>query len=356
MYLFKFDRLPGLLSMAIFHALAREGIDAVVIVSPEKPLISIGYFQDASQELNLPYLKEKGLPLFRREVGGGTCYLDENQIFYHVIYGAENKKLPRTIKDAYQVLSEPAIRAHKRFGIPVTFREVNDLITADGRKIGGEGGANIGNSLVFVGSMMMDFDYRTMSQVAKIPDEKWRDKVYKTIEENVTTMKRELGELPDRVEVQSVLADEFTKLLGPLEEVSIDSDFLDKIKRLELEMLQPEFLYGKQKSHVDTFKIKSDKQIIFGTHKSKGGLIRTVQEVSGPSIGGILEDIGVSGDFTLVPKESIESKLEKPLQGKIRTVKDLEPILEEFFEDKEIEMPGVTPEDIISAINITTDS
>lgn len=353
MYLFKFDRLPGFLSMAIFHALAREGIDALVIVSPEKPIISIGYFQDASQELNLPYLQENRLPLFRREVGGGTVYLDENQIFYHVIYGADNKKLPHTIKDAYQVLSEPAIRTHQKFGIPVSFREVNDLITKEGRKIGGEGGANIGNSLVFVGSMMMDFDYRTMSQVAKIPDEKWRDKVYKTIEENVTTMKRELGEMPDRYEVQNVLVDEFTKLLGPLEEVSINNDFLSKIKQLESEMLQPDFLFGKQKSHVDTFRIKSDMQMIFGTHKSKGGLIRTIQEVSGPKMGGKIEDIGVSGDFTLVPKESIATKLEKPLQGQVRTVKELEPIIEKFFDDKEIEMPGVTPEDVLTAINIT---
>lgn len=353
MYLFKFDKLPGLLSMAIFHAIAREGIDALVIVSPEKPLISIGYFQDAMQEVNLPYLQAKQLPLFRREVGGGTCYLDENQIFYHVIYGSNNKQLPHTIKEAYQVLSQPAIETHRQFGISVSFREVNDLITAQGRKIGGEGGANIGDSLVFVGSMMMDFDYQTMAQVAKIPDEKWRDKVYKTIEENVTTMKRELGEMPDRHDVQNVLVDEFQKLLGPLEEVQIDSDFIRKLTKLESEMLQPEFLYGKQKSHVDTFRIKADMQMIFGTHKSKGGLIRTVQEVSGPSVGGTLEDIAVSGDFTLVPKESIETKLEQSLQGNIRTKKDLEPIVEEFFEDKEVEMPGVTPEDVISAINIT---
>ena len=353
MYLFKFDRLPGCLSMAFFHALAREGIDALVIVSPEKPLISIGYFQDASQELNLSYLEKQKLPLFRREVGGGTVYLDENQIFYQVIYGSGNTKLPHTVKEAYQVLSEPAIRTHQRFGIPVSFREVNDLVTKEGRKIGGEGGANIGQSLVFVGSMMMDFDYHTMSQVAKIPDEKWRDKVYKTIDENVTTMKRELGEMPDRYEVQSLLIDEFTKLLGPLEVVDMNDDFLRKTHHLEKEMLQPDFLFGKQKTNVDTFRIKSDMQIIFGTHKSKGGLIRTVQEVSGPKSGGILEDIGISGDFTLVPKESIVSKLEKPLHGKIRTEKDLEPIIEDFFEDKEVEMPGVTPEDVLNAINLT---
>src|SRR5450756_194551 len=214
MYLFHLDRMPGYLSMLLFHELAREDVEALVIVSPAKPMISIGYFQDAQQEVNLEYLREHQLPLFRREVGGGTVYLDQNQIFYQVIYGKDHARLPHSVQEAYQVLSEPPIRAHGRFGIQAQFREVNDLITKEGRKIGGEGGANIANSLVFVGSMMMDFDYRTMANVAKIPDEKWRDKVFQTIEENVTTMKRELGTLPDRYDVQRVLIEEFEKVLG----------------------------------------------------------------------------------------------------------------------------------------------
>jgi len=82
MLFFDLGKLPGQQSMLIFHALARMGIEALVVVSPKSPLASIGYFQDAEQEVDLRYCKETGIPFMRREVGGGATYLDENQIFY----------------------------------------------------------------------------------------------------------------------------------------------------------------------------------------------------------------------------------------------------------------------------------
>lgn len=352
MYLFKLDRMPDLLSMVIFHQLAREGVEALVIVSPEKPLISIGYFQDVYQEVDLEYLKSSGLPLFRREVGGGTTYLDENQIFYQVIYSRQNKRLPQTIKQAYEVLSEPPCRAHQRFGLKVSFREINDLVTREGRKIGGEGGADIGNCLVFVGSMLMDFDYQTMSRVAKIPDEKWRDKVYKSLEENLTTMKRELGELPDRREVQEILIAEFQKVLGPLEKAELTPDFLRRARALAGEMQKPEFLFGKKKGEVDSLKIKSGLNLVFGQHKARGGLIRTIQEVEGPSLGGMIRDLSISGDFTLIPRKSLREGLERSIIGARREKYELLPRILQFIDSREKEMPGVEAEDIVMALGL----
>jgi len=49
MLLFDLKKLPGQQSMLIFHALARMGLEALVIVSPKTPLVSIGYFQDAAR-------------------------------------------------------------------------------------------------------------------------------------------------------------------------------------------------------------------------------------------------------------------------------------------------------------------
>ena len=81
MNLLRLDHLPGQQSMLIFHTLARIGFEGLVIVSPKIPLASIGYFQDASKELDLDYCKRNGIPVMRREVGGGATYLDGNQVF-----------------------------------------------------------------------------------------------------------------------------------------------------------------------------------------------------------------------------------------------------------------------------------
>jgi len=44
----------------------------------------------------------------RREVGGGATYLDENQIFYQLIWKKDNPKFPKAIgRDLPVVLSSP---------------------------------------------------------------------------------------------------------------------------------------------------------------------------------------------------------------------------------------------------------
>jgi lipoate-protein ligase A len=67
MLLFDLGKLPEQQSMPIFHVLARMGIESLVIVSPRSSLVSIGYFQDAEQEVDLKYCKGSGIPFMRRE-------------------------------------------------------------------------------------------------------------------------------------------------------------------------------------------------------------------------------------------------------------------------------------------------
>ncbi|MCJ7642054.1 MAG: hypothetical protein MUO29_09205, partial [Desulfobacterales bacterium] len=95
MLVFDLGKLPGQQSMLIFHTLARLGIEALVMVSPQSPLVSIGYFQDADKEVDLRYCGQSGIPFMRREVGGGATYLDENQIFYQLIWRKDNPKFPK---------------------------------------------------------------------------------------------------------------------------------------------------------------------------------------------------------------------------------------------------------------------
>jgi lipoate-protein ligase A len=116
----------------------------------------------------------------RREVGGGATYLDENQIFYQLIWKKDNPKFPKAIDEIYPWFSQAPVETYGAFGIEAEFRVVNDILTRGGRKIAGEGGGNIGDCMVFVGGILLDFDYRAMSRILKVPDEKFRDKVYKT--------------------------------------------------------------------------------------------------------------------------------------------------------------------------------
>ncbi|NWF92442.1 MAG: lipoate--protein ligase family protein [Syntrophaceae bacterium] len=345
MYLFDLGKLPGQQSMLIFHALARMGIEALVIVSPSRPLASIGYFQDAEQEVDLQYCKGMGIPFMRREVGGGATYLDENQIFYQLIWRKENQKFPRAIHEIYPWFSQAPVETYRTFGIQAEYRAVNDIITREGRKIAGEGGGNIGDCMVFVGGILLDFDYRTMSRILKVPDEKFRDKVHKTMEENLTTMKKELGTIPRREEIVRVLRESFEKMLGRLEPVSLNQEIVEKMKELESWMTSEGFLLKKTSKVPKGVKIKEGLEVYYGLHKARGGLIRTIEEISERRI----EQITISGDFTFFPKERLDG-LERSLERVPLEEDQIIERVESFYEKERIESPGVESKDFSTTI------
>ena len=345
MFFFDLGKFPGQQSMLIFHALGRMGIEALVIVSPERPLVSIGYFQDAIQEVDLQYCRESGIPFMRREVGGGATYLDENQIFYQLIWKKDNLKFPKAVDEIYPWFSQAPVETYKAFGIESEFRVVNDIVTKAGRKIAGEGGGNIGDCMVFVGGILLDFDYRAMSRILRVPDEKFRDKVYKTMEENLTTMKRELGTPPPREEVVRVLKDQFEKVVGELKPASLNSEIFRKMKEIESWMTSEEFLLKKTPKIPSGVKIREGVEVLYGLHKAKGGLIRTAEEISERRI----EDITISGDFTFYPKEGLDG-LEGSLEQAPLEEKKIIERVETYYHEKKVESPGVESKDIAETI------
>jgi len=345
MYLFDLGKLPGQQSMLIFHALARLGIEALVIVSPKIPLVSIGYFQDAAEEIDLQYCRESGIPFMRREVGGGATYLDENQIFYQLIWKKYNPKFPKAIDEIYPWFSQAPVETYRTFGIEAEFRTVNDIITSTGRKIAGEGGGNIGDCMVFVGGILLDFDYQAMGRILKVPDEKFRDKVYKTMGENLTTMKRELGMIPSREEVISVLKEKFKKIVGKLKPASLNPEILENMRQIEAWMTSEEFLLKKTPRIPGGVKIKEGVEVLYGLHKTRGGLIRTTEEISE----GKIEGINISGDFTFYPKErldGLEGSLEKASLEEDQIIERVET----YYEKEGVESPGVESRDIAQTI------
>jgi lipoate-protein ligase A len=345
MYLLDLGERPWDQSMLIFHALARMGVEAVDIVWPHTPFISIGYFQDAKKEVNFDYCNKLNLPVLRREVGGGTVYLDRNQIFYHVIWNKDNPNFPKKIKDIYKYLSIPPIETYEEFGIDTKFKEVNDIVTSKHRKIAGLGGADIADSMVFVGSMIRDFDYEKMTNAIKIPDEKFRDKIYKTMKENVTSMKNELGKPPSHKEIKQVLIKKYEEHFGKLKPLRLNDHIINKMMELATWFNSPEFLYKKTPRIPEGVKIKEGIEILYGIYKAKGGLVRTAQEVEHKK----LRDIGISGDFTMYPKKEL-STLEHSLQNTKREKDELIATIDEFYEKTEVQSPGVKAKDFTKAI------
>lgn len=344
MKLYNLGHVPWLESQLIYHALPRLGMEGLILLAPAEPYVCIGYHQDVTQDVDLDYCQAHGIPVFRREVGGGAVYLDGNQLFYQLVL---HKDQPLALSDKetfYRALLEPVAETYRQIGIAAHYKPVNDIITAEGRKIAGTGAAEIGDYLILVGNIIMDFDYETMVRVLRVPDEKYRDKVYKSLRENLSTIKRELGTIPPLEEIEAALIANYESVLGSLERAELPPTVYDKVEELKRTHTSDEWLYrrGKRREEWQT-KIATGVEVAQRMWKAPGGLIRAIVETKE----GCIADISLSGDFFFYPADKLE-ELEAALIGvKLNAV---EPAIAEFYRREGIESPGVTPADFARAL------
>jgi lipoate-protein ligase A len=344
MKLYRLGTVPWADSQLLYHALPRIGREGLNLLSPASPYVCIGYFQDVEQEVDLEYCREHGIPVFRREVGGGAVYLDGEQLFYQLVIHKDNPLVPKDKAAFYRKFLQAPIAAYRALGIPAEYKPVNDII-ANGRKISGNGVAEIGDYIVFVGNLIVDFDYETMVRVLKVPDEKFRDKVYKTLQDNLSTIRRELGTAPPREELWDLLAEKFAEILGPLEvETAVDAQWRAEADRLAGRMLTDEWLYRRGRPQIGReVTIRSGVQVWHKAYKAPGGLIRAVAEVRE----GVIADISLSGDFFFYPADRL-ADLERALVG-VR-VEEVENVVARFYAEHGVESPGVTPADFATVL------
>jgi len=332
-------------SQLLYHALPRLGREGLNLLSPGSPYVCIGYHQDVEQEVDVDYCREHGIPVFRREVGGGAVYLDGAQLFWQLIIHKDNPLVPAGKEAFYRKFLQPAIEAYRALGIPAEYKPINDIV-ARNRKISGTGVGEIEDYIVFVGNLIVDFDYKMMARVLKVPDEKFRDKVYKTIHENLSTIKREVEDVPPTDELWTLMADKFAETLGPLDECTeVDDEWRAKTDDLADQFMTDEWLFKHgRRFEGRQVKIRAGVDVRHKVHKAPGGLMRAVLQVEE----GTIQNVELSGDFFFYPAERL-ADLEAALAG-VR-LEEVEGAVTRFYEEYGIESPHVTPADFAQVLS-----
>jgi lipoate-protein ligase A len=216
-------------------------------------------------------------------------------------------------------------------------------VLAGTKKISGTGVGEIGDCIVFVGNLIVDFNYGEMSKVLKVPDEKFRDKIHKTLQENLTTIRRELGEQEagrwDEGALNAFMAEEFQKLLGPMSPCDKDPVLQAKMDELAGLLMSEEWLFQRGKTIPGReVKIRAGLNVVQKVYKAPGGLIRADYEVKEGRIKGVT----VSGDFFCFPRTGIRN-LEKKLED--QPFEKVEALVRAFYAEGEVETPGITVQD-----------
>ena len=233
---------PGL-TQGLYHCLAKgmteSSDDTVILCSPSSPYLCIGYHQVLESVLDTEVCEALNLPIMRRFLGGGTTFLDRNQIFYQCIF--HHSRVPWRADKVYQMMLDAPVMVLNRMGLRGRLRAVNE-VEANSLRIAGIGGGRVGEAMVVVGNLLLDFDYSLMSSVWKVPDQPFRNLALETMEERVGTLNK-LGCDHTLESLESHLAEAFAESLErPLREQQLKSEEIQAGRNTASDLSSSEFL------------------------------------------------------------------------------------------------------------------
>ena len=335
---------------AVATALDKGSVPSTVILChPAKPYVCLGFHQEIEKEIDIGFCQRYNLPIIRRSQGGGATYLDSGQQFYQIIADEDSAIVPYAVNDFFEKFLRPTVYAYRRLGVPARYKPINDVVV-NGRKISGNGAGKIGKAAILVGNIILDLDYDSMTQVLKVPSEKFRGKLAKSIRQWVTSLRRELGYIPQRSQVKKLLIEGYGKIGVNL----VPGELTDEERRIFAEEVKPkhlskEWLYMPELRHPAlvrkrTIKVAGDVKVVVACHKAKK-MIRVTIEIVSSKIRNIL----ISGDFFMVPETALP-KLERELVNVVLNHDDILSSVKRFYESFQVQTPGIEPEDIAQAI------
>ncbi|KZZ86272.1 MULTISPECIES: biotin/lipoate A/B protein ligase family protein [Bacillaceae] len=160
--------------------------------------LSIGYFQKAEKEIDFDAVKRHGLGFVRRPTGGRGV-LHDQELTYSVIVTEEHPEMPRTVTEAYRVISEGILEGFRNLGldayfaIPRTDEEKEGLknprssvcfdapswyeLVVEGRKVAGSAQTRQKGVILQHGSILLDLDEDKLFDLFKYPSERVKERM-----------------------------------------------------------------------------------------------------------------------------------------------------------------------------------
>lgn len=241
MRLYRPGIIPWQETQGIYHALAEDGQEALVLCRPASRYVCLGFHDDLEQEIDRDYCERHTIPLLRRETGGGVVLLDSGQLFFQLVLHKDNPLLSGRRDRFFTSFLQPVVDTLRDYGLDAAVRLPADIVVK-GRKISGNGAGDIGECAVYIGNILLEFDRETMAGVLKAPNEDFRHQVRQSMENELTAMGEELGFMPDANLLEDRLADRFARMMGMFEAAEYSSGLKAKAQTAAQRLISDETL------------------------------------------------------------------------------------------------------------------
>lgn len=159
--------------------------------------LSIGYFQRAAEEINFEQLKQEGLGFVRRPTGG-RAVLHDQELTYSIIVAENYPGIPRSVTEAYRVLSEGLVLGFRKLGLDAEMvqlaseddkRKYESMgsaacfdspswyeLVVEGRKIAGSAQTRQKQVVLQHGSILLDMDVDQLFRVLLFRSERLQER------------------------------------------------------------------------------------------------------------------------------------------------------------------------------------
>lgn len=154
--------------------------------------IAVGKNQNTSLEINLDYVRQKGIRVCRRLSGGGTVYHDLGNLNYTFIADA-----PESGGISFAAFCEPVVQTIRSFGADAQLSGRNDILV-EGKKISGNAQYYRNGRVIHHGTILFDSDLTVLTHALMVDKSKFQGKGIESVSSRVTNLK---DHLPSNVDL-----------------------------------------------------------------------------------------------------------------------------------------------------------
>ncbi len=347
MDLYRLHEVSWLNSQLFYHALARIERSGLFILCPDAPYVCLGLHQVVEQAVYQSRCEALGLPIFRREMGGGAALVDGNHLLCQVVLPKTTPLASGTRRAFKERFMQPFVEVCQSLGVRTEEEAVNALLVR-GRKMVECGVAEIGSSLIFSGDFILDSAADPLLQVVKSPEMEGVSDSPDGENSGFTSLTHELGTLPPRAELYDLVEHRFAALLGPLYARDVDETLSSAAEDVRVRLCSPAWLLRSERRYrLRASRVRTGIVVQHHARMTPGGLIRAAVEFDEDLHR--LINVFFSGDFFIYPAEAI-GWLEQALENIYP--EDAYEALEGVYATLGLETPGITPKDWYNVLEV----
>lgn len=285
--------------------------------------IIVGKHQNTLAEVNVDYVKEKGIKLVRRLSGGGAVYHDLGNLNFSFTRTGDNDEMVD-----FERYTKPIIAILNTLGVIAKFEGRNDL-TIDGKKFSGNAEHVVKNKILHHGTLLFSSQMADISGALKVNPLKYKGRGVKSVPKRVTNISDHLKKKISLEEFTDKVMDYVTSTFEDAKMYEFSESDLKKIQELRDE---------KYSTWEWNFGYSPDYNFKQGV-RTPGGTIEMNMNVSK----GTITDVRIIGDFFHIKDIEV---VERALENTKHEETAIKKVLAEF--DLKEYFNKVTEDDLLS--------